>query len=91
MATADLETMSLLEPDRLGLWKFQRASKLFRQETAVGPSFEGPLNEFWYYLEREHSYYFSEEARPHFLMFDGRAAGLAREKTALNEDRQRGR
>jgi hypothetical protein len=87
VSAADLETMSLLERDPLGLWKFQRAAKAFRATTQVGPAVYGPLNEFWYYLKREHSYYFSEEAAPDFIMFDGAAAGLARQEIASNEDR----
>lgn len=87
LSLSDLETMSLLERDPLGLWKFQRARRALRETTRVAPCLSGPLTEFWHYLDREHSFYFSEEAPPDFLVFDDAAAGIARQKVALNNDR----
>lgn len=53
--------------DRLALWKFARALSRLHKTTAVAP-LAGTLDQYAFYAAHRHSFYASDEARPHFLI-----------------------
>ncbi|HEX5247800.1 MAG TPA: hypothetical protein VFW41_11795 [Gaiellaceae bacterium] len=65
LSAGDLEVITLLEHDRLALWKYGVAHDRVRERTRI--MVFSALDEFGAYRTRDYSYYLADDARPDFL------------------------
>lgn len=83
LSAADLETVAKLEArDPLSLWKYAQAYWEIRERTRIlSASF---LDEFYLFVERDHSYYLSDERLPTLVAVGPGGAGELR-REVLNK------
>lgn len=85
LMASDLETIAQLEGyDPLALWKFGHAAEVVRRRVMIAPT--STLNEFFYYRQRGHGYYLSDEEVPDLLVLDEGGAGNLRREVLDKRD-----
>jgi hypothetical protein len=77
-------TISLASSDECELWKFARASERLREGAQVMPS--DPLDEYAAWRDNRRSFYFGDDGRPTFVVFDSSHGRALREQVAAERD-----
>lgn len=77
-------TISLAGSDECELWKFARASERVRVGARVMPS--DPLDEYAAWRDNKRSFYFGDDGRPTFVIFDSSHGRALREQVAAERD-----
>jgi hypothetical protein len=76
--------ISLAGSDECELWKFARASERLREGARVMPS--DPLDEYAAWRDNRRSFYFGDDGRPTFVVFDSSHGRALREQVATERD-----
>ena len=79
-----LHTISLAGTDQCDIWKFAEASDRLRETAQVMPA--SPLDEYAAWRDNGRSFYFGDDGRPTFVVFDSSYGRALRDRVAQERD-----